>query len=92
VAGGDYGRIIPPALLDGRLPSPTIKGEDPQAPHQLPPQLERVILNLQQSTDETELPIPQQVALNHLNATSIRDGVLALATTTRYYDKVFIIF
>jgi 5'-AMP-activated protein kinase regulatory beta subunit len=58
-------------------------------PYQLPPQLEKVILNLQESSDENELPVPQQVALNHLYATSIRDGVLALATTTRYYDKVF---
>jgi len=37
------------------------------------------------------LPVPNHVVLNHLYTLSIRDGVMALGTTTRYRKKVYII-
>ncbi|KAJ3416359.1 Protein kinase, AMP-activated, beta [Chytridiales sp. JEL 0842] len=37
--------------------------------------------------DNSVLPLPSQVTLNHLYACSIRDGVMALACTGRYREK-----
>jgi len=34
------------------------------------------------------LPVPNHVVLNHLYTLSIRDGVMALGTTSRYRKKV----
>ncbi|KAI8096403.1 uncharacterized protein BX664DRAFT_257039, partial [Halteromyces radiatus] len=61
----------------------------PQPPT-LPPHLEKVMLNAQAVSDEDNsvLPVPNHVTLNHLYACSIKDHVMALATTTRYRKKV----
>ncbi|CAG8577326.1 10231_t:CDS:2 [Paraglomus brasilianum] len=58
-------------------------------PPLLPPHLERVILNSSSASkdDNSSLPVPNHVVLNHLYACSIRDGVMAVASTTRYRKK-----
>ncbi|KAJ3135801.1 hypothetical protein HK100_002294, partial [Physocladia obscura] len=61
-------------------------------PPHLPPHLEKVFLNLpipvtSHRDDNLILPVPNGVTLNHLYACSIRDGVMALSTTTRYKQK-----
>ncbi|KAI9594070.1 hypothetical protein BDF19DRAFT_445821 [Syncephalis fuscata] len=58
-------------------------------PPTLPPHLEHVLLNTVTVSrdDESALPTPQHVELNHLYACSIRDGVMAMATTKRYREK-----
>lgn len=38
--------------------------------------------------DNSILPIPNHVVLNHLTASAIRNGTLAVGTTTRYKRKV----
>jgi hypothetical protein len=59
-------------------------------PPSLPPHLEKVMLNSQTVSDEDNsvLPVPNHVTLNHLYACSIKDGVMALAATSRYRKKV----
>ncbi len=67
-------------------------------PPTLPRQLEKVILNsspahtAQQAgstvDDNSVLPAPNHVVLNHLTASAIKSGVLAVGTTTRYKRKV----
>ncbi|KAI8804194.1 hypothetical protein BJ742DRAFT_682318 [Cladochytrium replicatum] len=61
-----------------------------EPPPQLPAHLEKVLLNANPvaTEDASVLPVPIHVSLNHLYACSIRDGVMALATTTRYKKKV----
>ncbi|CDS09494.1 hypothetical protein LRAMOSA10854 [Lichtheimia ramosa] len=60
----------------------------PQPPS-LPPHLETVLLNSQAISEEDNsvLPEPNHVTLNHLYASSIKDNVMALSTTTRYRKK-----
>ncbi|KAG0188699.1 hypothetical protein DFQ28_004514 [Apophysomyces sp. BC1034] len=60
----------------------------PQPPT-LPPHLEKVLLNSQNVSEEDNsvLPEPNHVTLNHLYACSIKDNVMALSTTTRYRKK-----
>lgn len=38
--------------------------------------------------DNSVLPIPNHVVLNHLGTSAIKNGVLAVATTMRYHQKV----
>lgn len=61
-------------------------------PPLLPAQLNRVILNSKSVPNSNQdphfLPLPSGSALNHLYACSIRDGIMAIATTTRYRKKV----
>ncbi|KAI8381518.1 immunoglobulin E-set, partial [Radiomyces spectabilis] len=59
-------------------------------PPALPPHLEKVLLNSQALSEEDNsvLPEPNHVTLNHLYACSIKDNVMALSTTTRYRKKV----
>lgn len=59
-------------------------------PPTLPPHLETVLLNTKTVTDEDNsvLPVPNHVTLNHLYACSIKDQVMALSTTTRFRKKV----
>jgi 5'-AMP-activated protein kinase beta subunit, interaction domain len=67
-------------------------------PPALPRQLEKVILNSTPATDSLQtggavddnsvLPAPNHVVLNHLTASAIKSGVLAVGTTTRYKRKV----
>ncbi|KDN37157.1 carbohydrate-binding module family 48 protein [Tilletiaria anomala UBC 951] len=66
-------------------------------PPTLPRQLEKVILNSSPATnalqaggtvdDNSVLPAPNHVVLNHLTASAIKSGVLAVGTTTRYKRK-----
>ncbi|BFZ57197.1 galactose metabolism-related protein [Savitreella phatthalungensis] len=55
----------------------------------LPPHLEKVILNTsnEKKDDHSVLPQPNHVVLNHLAASSIRNGVLAVSASTRYRRK-----
>jgi 5'-AMP-activated protein kinase regulatory beta subunit len=79
---GEYSQEIPKYLLKGN--------EHPkEAPPILPAQLNKVLLNSKtiQSQDAHILPLPSLSSLNHLYASSIRDGVLAVGTTTRYREK-----
>ncbi|KAI9273042.1 hypothetical protein BDA99DRAFT_533867 [Phascolomyces articulosus] len=100
----EYTSEIPPDLLalaqslsteDGEGSSgdqSNITGEwDQQQPPSLPPHLEKVLLNSQNLSDEDNsvLPEPNHVTLNHLYASSIKDNVMALSTTTRYRKKVW---
>lgn len=68
-------------------------------PPTLPRHLEKVILNTTpkelDSTvggaagdDNSILPVPNHVVLNHLTASAIKNGTLAVGTTTRYKRKV----
>ncbi|KAI9027969.1 immunoglobulin E-set [Hyaloraphidium curvatum] len=84
-----YSTAIPSYYLPapGSTAPPPIS--DPPPP--LPPQLEKVILNAPPSAKDVEvdvLPPPNHVTLNHLYACSIKDGVMAVAGTTRYRRKV----
>ncbi|CAG8829044.1 14876_t:CDS:2, partial [Racocetra persica] len=58
-------------------------------PPALPPHLEKVLLNSSavSKEDNSVLPVPNHVVLNHLYACSIRDGVMAVASTARYRKK-----
>lgn len=80
--------------LSQQLPNP------PPIPHPatLPRHLEKVILNAQRHgrdravmegnrDDNSVLPIPNHVVLNHLGTSAIKNGVLAVATTMRYHKK-----
>ncbi len=70
-------------------------------PPTLPRHLEKVILNTTpkelDSTvggaagdDNSILPVPNHVVLNHLTASAIKNGTLAVGTTTRYKRKVIV--
>ncbi|GAN05879.1 5'-AMP-activated protein kinase subunit beta-2 [Mucor ambiguus] len=63
--------------------------KQPQPPG-LPPHLEKVLLNSHTVSEEDNsvLQEPNHVTLNHLYACSIKDNVMALATTSRYRKKV----
>ncbi|KAI9362033.1 5'-AMP-activated protein kinase beta subunit, interation domain-containing protein [Zopfochytrium polystomum] len=85
----------PPTSLTGVAasfrPEPPPLPNEPPPPH-LPPHLERVLLNAPQADigsrdDNTVLGLPHPVTINHLYACRIRDGVMALASTTRYRSK-----
>lgn len=94
----EYTNTIPPELLalsestesDGqRKSSADWEKKQPQPPI-LPPHLDKVLLNSQTVSEEDNsvLQEPNHVTLNHLYACSIKDNVMALATTTRYRKKV----
>lgn len=79
-----YVRKIPSYLIDA------VERESPHpAPPTLPPHLEKVILNANNTMkdDSSVLPNPNHVVLNHLSASSIRNNVLAVSATTRYRKK-----
>ncbi|WFD45120.1 hypothetical protein MPSI1_003797 [Malassezia psittaci] len=74
-------------------------------PPQLPRQLEKVILNSSPAhainnintnaavvDDNSVLPAPNHAVLHHLAASSIKNGVLAIGTVTRYKRKVRIVY
>lgn len=93
-----YTSAIPPELLkmaevsEGDIQAkPSIEWEKKQPqPPTLPPHLDKVLLNSQTVSEEDNSVLfePNHVTLNHLYACSIKDNVLALATTTRYRKKV----
>lgn len=58
-------------------------------PPQLPPHLDGIILNTNWNDKDNNsvLPIPNHVVLNHLATTSIRHNVLAVASISRYSAK-----
>ncbi|GJJ68822.1 5'-AMP-activated protein kinase, regulatory beta subunit [Entomortierella parvispora] len=57
-------------------------------PPGLPPHLEKVILNNAPSKeDNSVLPVPNHVVLNHLYACSVKEGVLSISVTARYRKK-----
>jgi 5'-AMP-activated protein kinase, regulatory beta subunit len=99
--GGDipphlaHSALLEEQYLSQRMPNP------PPIPHPaaLPRHLEKVILNAQRHgrdravmegvrDDNSVLPIPNHVVLNHLGTSAIKNGVLAVATTMRYHKKV----
>ncbi|RKP23889.1 5'-AMP-activated protein kinase beta subunit, interation domain-containing protein, partial [Syncephalis pseudoplumigaleata] len=80
-----------PAYLDQALQPPILSASVRRMqPPALPPHLEHVLLNnaTVSRDDDSALPAPHHVELNHLYACSIRDGVMAMATTKRYREKV----
>ncbi|KAI8143213.1 hypothetical protein BJV82DRAFT_668849 [Fennellomyces sp. T-0311] len=95
----EYTSEIPPDLLALAKSLSAEEGEENtnslalewehQQPPSLPPHLEKVLLNSQNISDEDNsvLPEPNHVTLNHLYASSIKDNVMALSTTTRYRKK-----
>ena len=86
---GSYSTEIPKYLEARDVESPEqVQEYDP--PQTLPRYLEKVLLNHKSSAgqDPSILPIPHHVALNHLYACSIKDGIMAIGTTTRYRKKV----
>ncbi|KAG2219981.1 hypothetical protein INT45_001880 [Circinella minor] len=95
----EYTSEIPPDLLALAQSLSTEEGQgennanvewdQQQQPPSLPPHLEKVLLNSQNLSDEDNsvLPEPNHVTLNHLYASSIKDNVMALSTTTRYRKK-----
>lgn len=81
-----YNSVIPTYLpLRGR-----IRAAPDITPPALPPQLNKVLLNTRTilGQDVHVLPVPNNSSLNHLYACSIKDGVMATATTTRFRNKV----
>lgn len=57
-------------------------------PPTLPPHLEKVILNnVPSKEDNSVLPVPNHVILNHLYACSVKEGVLSISVTSRYRKK-----
>lgn len=70
-------------------PSEELLRSPSMIPPFLPPHLEKVILNTsnERKDDHSVLPHPNHVVLNHLAASSIRNGVLAVSASTRYRRK-----
>jgi hypothetical protein len=92
--------LLHSALLEEQYLSQQL-ANPPPIPHPaaLPRHLDRVILNTHRHTreravmdgirdDNSVLPIPNHVVLNHLGTSAIKNGVLAVATTMRYHQKV----
>lgn len=84
----EYGTEIPQVFTNPEVMDKFVSS-DFVTPPVLPPHLEGVILN----SDSTEkdnnsiLPIPNHVVLNHLATTSIKHNVLAVASISRYSRK-----
>lgn len=66
-----------------------LASSDFTTPPQLPPHLDGVILNTNwtEKDNNSVLPIPNHVVLNHLATTSIKHNVLAVASVSRYASK-----
>lgn len=84
----EYGNEIPPVFCDPEVMDKFAASEF-VAPPQLPPHLESVILNSNatEKDNNSVLPIPNHVVLNHLATTSIKHNVLAVASISRYSRK-----
>ncbi|EMR08703.1 hypothetical protein PNEG_02881 [Pneumocystis murina B123] len=79
-----------PTLYDEALENNTYRNfQESSVPPSLPPHLEKVILNSNSTMkdDQSVLPNPNHVVLNHLAASSIRNGVFAVSVTTRFRHK-----
>jgi len=86
----DYvARILDTSTYNGRYSRSSL-GDDDIMPPALPRQLEKPFLNQNhiQKDDQSVLPHPAHVVLNHLGvASSIKDNVLAVSSTNRYRQK-----
>lgn len=84
----EYGCEIPPVFCDPEVMDKFAASEF-VAPPQLPPHLESVVLNSNSTEKDNNsvLPIPNHVVLNHLATTSIKHNVLAVASISRYSRK-----
>ena len=90
----DSSSTAPPEAWTSTIPSFMTPSEEllsspAMVPPSLPPHLEKVILNTsnERKDDHSVLPHPNHVVLNHLAASSIRNGVLAVSASTRYRRK-----
>ncbi|ANB14517.1 Gal83p [Sugiyamaella lignohabitans] len=83
-----YGNEIPSVFTDPEVMDQFVSS-DFVTPPQLPPHLEGVILNSNSTEKDNNsiLPIPNHVVLNHLATTSIKHNVLAVASISRYSRK-----
>lgn len=83
-----YGSDIPPVFTDPEVMDRFVSSDFVTPPH-LPPHLESVILNsdAKEKDNNSVLPIPNHVVLNHLATTSIKHNVLAVASISRYSRK-----
>lgn len=79
---------IPSVFIDPEIMEQFV-ASDFVTPPQLPPHLESVILNSNSNEKDNNsvLPIPNHVVLNHLATTSIKHNVLAVASISRYSRK-----
>ncbi|RDX49960.1 hypothetical protein OH76DRAFT_1350055 [Lentinus brumalis] len=91
---GPSGTAAPPAPL--HLPVVTASGTDvtqmivqqqPAGPPTPPAVTGRPLEGPGMSDDASVLPVPSHVVLHHLSTSAIRNGVLAVANTTRYRKK-----
>lgn len=98
---GDFRQIVPQALEDIELMDDDdaryndalhIIGQQANPPS-LPLFLGKAILNgvLPNKDDSSVLGLPNHTVLNHLMTSSVRNGVLATSTTTRYKKKVLVL-
>jgi hypothetical protein len=73
------------------IPITTASGTDVTSVHLAAPAHTRLGLDGTGSSDDASvLPVPSHVVLHHLSTSAIRNGVLAVANTTRYRTKVCI--
>lgn len=83
-----YTREIPEIFVNPEALDKLSSSDFTTPPH-LPPHLDGVILNANWSEKDNNsvLPVPNHVVLNHLATTSIRHNVLAVASVSRYHEK-----
>lgn len=83
-----FSSVIPAVFTDPEVMEQFV-ASDFVTPPQLPPHLESVILNSNSNEKDNNsvLPIPNHVVLNHLATTSIKHNVLAVASISRYSRK-----
>lgn len=83
-----FSNVIPSVFTDVEVMEQFV-ASDFVTPPQLPPHLESVILNSNSNEKDNNsvLPIPNHVVLNHLATTSIKHNVLAVASISRYSRK-----
>jgi len=80
---GHLGKVI----LNEKPPNPTLLA--PPTPPSAPPpnsqnkKMDSVVI----PDDPSVLPVPSHVVLHHLGTSSVKHGVLAVGSTTRYRDK-----
>ncbi|EJU03363.1 AMPKBI-domain-containing protein [Dacryopinax primogenitus] len=86
---------VPPPILQSLFSSSSGRAPALPPPPALPRHLERVILNAADrpggqadGEDNSILPLPNHVVLNHLTASAIRGGVMAVGITGRYGSKL----
>ncbi|CAN6642739.1 SNF1 protein kinase subunit beta-2 [Trichomonascus vanleenenianus] len=84
----EYCREIPEVFTNAEVMDRFVSS-DFVTPPMLPPHLEGVILNSNSTEKDNNsvLPIPNHVVLNHLATTSIKHNVLAVASISRYSRK-----